>query len=137
MQDYVADEVTTRVILPEGSSDVGVRSSRIPLAQSDETSFSFLDTFVGRPTKVLKARDVMRSMLAYPIEVTYRFNPVFALLEPALLIGSFFAAFLALIALGRLDWTIAKDSKWHAARVRRPSPCFAVLYVCSWQIVPL
>ena len=52
-----------------------------------------------------------------PVQVTYDFNPVFALLEPGLIIGTLMACFLAAILLSRIDLTIAKDARWRQAQV--------------------
>jgi hypothetical protein len=119
-QEFIADRITTRVILPEGSAAVSVNPTAFPTSQEDSRTFSYLDTFLGRPTKVITARNVTRAALRHPVEVRYTFTPVFILLEPALLIGAFLALFLTSIVFSRLDLTIAKDDRWRKRQVR---PC--------------
>ena len=54
MQDFFAESVTTRVIIPEGSSDVQVSLGRLTASISDDRTFTYLDTMIGRPTKIIQ-----------------------------------------------------------------------------------
>jgi oligosaccharyltransferase complex subunit alpha (ribophorin I) len=110
MQDFAADRVTTSVVLPEGSTDGKVLPTAAETELSDTKTFSFLDTFIGRPTKMITVRRVSQNSEA--IRVQYRFNRLFVLLEPALLIGCIFLLFLVSIISSRVDLTIAKDALW-------------------------
>ena len=72
MQDFIADVVRTRLILPEGASDVRLRPGALPLTEEDGRTFSYLDTAVGRPTKTVTAVKVTRAALTAPVEVRRR-----------------------------------------------------------------
>jgi hypothetical protein len=102
--------VTTSVVLPEGSTDVKVLPSAAHMEVADTKTFSYLDTYIGRPTKVITLRKI--SMNSETIRVQYQFHRMFALLEPAILIGSIFLLFVASIVCSRMDFTIAKDARW-------------------------
>lgn len=56
MQDFFAESVTTRLVVPEGSSDVHVALGRLTAEVSDNRTFTYLDTMIGRPTKIIKVR---------------------------------------------------------------------------------
>jgi oligosaccharyltransferase complex subunit alpha (ribophorin I) len=127
VQEFAADRVTTSVVLPEGSTDVSVLPTTAKTELSDTKTFSYLDTFIGRPTKVITVRHVSKNSEA--IRVQYRLNRLFALLEPALLIGSIALLFLVSIISSRVDLTIAKDALWVKRQVSlfltpAPSPRF-------------
>ena len=77
LQDFVADYVATKGILPEGSSNLVVQPSVLELQEADGKAFSYLDTFVGRPTKTLTATNVTRAALAHPVQVRNRTAHVF------------------------------------------------------------
>ena len=57
------------------------------------------------------------------VRVTYTFSPLFAALEPALLVGAFTALFLMWLAASHMDFTSVKGREWHAKQV-----CGSVLY---------
>lgn len=54
VQDFFAESVTTRVVIPEGSSDVQVSLGRIRAEVTEERTFTYLDTMIGRPTKIIQ-----------------------------------------------------------------------------------
>ena len=51
------------------------------------------------------------------VRVTYNFAPMFAALEPALLVGAFTALFLVWLTPSRMDFTIVKGREWQAKQV--------------------
>lgn len=65
----MADVVSTRVILPEGSSNLAVQPNPFSLEESDSKAYSYLDTFIGRPAKTLVMRNVTRAALVNPLQV--------------------------------------------------------------------
>ena len=58
VQDFFAESVTTRVVIPEGSSDVQVDLGRLTASITDDRSFTYLDTMIGRPTKIIQVPPV-------------------------------------------------------------------------------
>jgi Ribophorin I len=64
--------VTTRAILPEGSSAVTVQPSPFVLEESDSKAYSYLDTFFGRPTKTMTVANVTLAAAAHPLQVRVR-----------------------------------------------------------------
>ncbi len=93
-----------QVVLPEGSSHL---EADFPFAveQSMEKKYSYLDTH-GRPVLVLKKQNVVPDH-NMPLEVTYKFTGLAMLQEPLLLVGTFFAFFLALIVYARFDFRLS------------------------------
>ncbi|KAK6144771.1 hypothetical protein DH2020_021591 [Rehmannia glutinosa] len=72
------------VVLPEGSKDPSVE---VPFAveQSLQTKYSYLDV-IGRTVVVLEKNNVVPEHNV-PFQVHYKFNPIFMLAEPLMLLG--------------------------------------------------
>lgn len=123
MQDYQADVVTTRIAVPEGSSGVRVNPGRLAAEVSEERTFTYLDTHIGRPTAVITTRRMTGDDTTAYMHVSYHFAPLFALLEPALLVAVFATLFAAIITFSRLDLTIVRGAAWRAQQVSPPTCC--------------
>lgn len=52
------------------------------------------------------------------VRVTYTFAPMFAALEPALLVSAFSTLFVLWLVASRVDLTIVKGREWQAQQVR-------------------
>uniref|UniRef100_A0A0E0DKE2 Dolichyl-diphosphooligosaccharide--protein glycosyltransferase subunit 1 n=1 Tax=Oryza meridionalis TaxID=40149 RepID=A0A0E0DKE2_9ORYZ len=104
--DTVVDDLTIKVVLPEGSTSP---QAVVPflMEQYLETSYSYLDV-VGRTTVVLKKRNVVGEHNV-PFQVYYEFNPIFMLAEPLMLISAVFLFFVACIAYLHMDLSIGKS----------------------------
>jgi oligosaccharyltransferase complex subunit alpha (ribophorin I) len=105
--DTVVDDLTIKVVLPEGSKNP---QPVVPFQVEKhlETSYSYLDV-VGRMTVVLKKKNVVGEHNV-PFQVHYEFNPIFMLAEPLMLISAMFLFFVACIAYLRMDLSIGKSS---------------------------
>ncbi|XP_062227289.1 dolichyl-diphosphooligosaccharide--protein glycosyltransferase subunit 1B [Phragmites australis] len=105
--DTVVDDLTIKVVLPEGSKNP---QPVVPFLteQHLETSYSYLDV-VGRTTVVLKKKNVVGEHNV-PFQVHYDFNPIFMLAEPLMLISAVFLFFVACIAYLHMDLSIGKSS---------------------------
>lgn len=103
--DAVVDDLTIKVVLPEGSKSP---QAVVPFLteQHLETSYSYLDV-VGRTTVVLKKKNVVGEHNV-PFQVYYEFNPIFMLAEPLMLISAVFLFFVACIAYLHMDLSIGK-----------------------------
>ncbi|KAF8679100.1 hypothetical protein HU200_045862 [Digitaria exilis] len=105
--DTVVDDLTIKVVLPEGSKNP---QPIVPFATEKhlETSYSYLDV-VGRTTVVLKKNNVVGEHNV-PFQVYYEFNPIFMLAEPMMLTSAVLLFFVACIAYLHMDLSIGKSS---------------------------
>ncbi|WIA09458.1 hypothetical protein OEZ85_008859 [Tetradesmus obliquus] len=108
--DVWVEQLTTRVVLPEGAKHIKATLPFADIQQSWDKKFTYLDT-AGRPVLVLSKSNVVPEQNK-PFAVDYSFTFTGMMREPLLLI-SVFAAFFAAVALyNRLDFTITRDEKW-------------------------
>ncbi|ESO84348.1 hypothetical protein LOTGIDRAFT_196756 [Lottia gigantea] len=105
--DMVVDEVTVRIILPEGSKDIVVDPPYPVKRGSNELHHTYLDT-VGRPVIVLYKTNLVEQHIQ-DFTVTYSFQKMLLLQEPLLVVGAFYLLFLIVIVYVRLDFSITKD----------------------------
>lgn len=104
--DMVVDDLTTKIILPEGSKDVHLRTPYPVQRLPDEKHFTYLD-IVGRQVVVLKRNNLVENHIQ-DFELSYTFPRVLMLQEPLLAIIGFCALFLLVIIYVRLDFSISK-----------------------------
>ncbi|KAL3520716.1 hypothetical protein ACH5RR_018865 [Cinchona calisaya] len=106
LAETVVDKLTIKVVLPEGSEDP---SAVVPfqLEQRLEKKHSYLDV-VGRTVVVLEKKNVVPEHNS-PFQVHYKFNPIFMLAEPLMLVSAFFLLFAASIAYLHMDLAICKS----------------------------
>ncbi|XP_071784310.1 dolichyl-diphosphooligosaccharide--protein glycosyltransferase subunit 1-like [Asterias amurensis] len=105
--DMIVDELTVRIILPEGSKDIDLKTTFDIERKSDEVHYTYLDT-IGRPVIVAKKTNLVEQHIA-DFELHYSFNKVLLLQEPLLVVGAFFILFISVIIIVRLDFSITKD----------------------------
>jgi len=103
--ETVADKLTIKVVLPEGSKDPSAVVP-FPVEQHLETKYSYLD-IVGRTVVVLEKRNVVPEHNS-PFQVYYTFNQVFMLAEPLMLASVFFFLFVTYVAYLHIDLSIRK-----------------------------
>ncbi|GAA0173696.1 glycosyltransferase [Lithospermum erythrorhizon] len=115
IDDLVIDNLTVKVVLPEGSKDI---SSLVPfyVNQLEEIKFSHLD-MVGRPVVVLEKTNVVPEHNLY-FQIYYRFSNLSLLREPLMLISGFFVCFIACIIYTHADLTISKTSSSYLAKLQ-------------------
>jgi oligosaccharyltransferase complex subunit alpha (ribophorin I) len=116
LRDVVVEDLTLKVILPEGSTDLAAEVP-FPVAQSRDVRYTYLDT-VGRPVLVLQKQNVVMEHNQH-FQVSYRFGPLALLSEPLLLVAFFLLLVVASILALRLDFTLAKNSAAYQADLHR------------------
>uniref|UniRef100_A0A7N0TMB4 Dolichyl-diphosphooligosaccharide--protein glycosyltransferase subunit 1 n=1 Tax=Kalanchoe fedtschenkoi TaxID=63787 RepID=A0A7N0TMB4_KALFE len=104
--DTVVDKLIIKVILPEGSQDPHAITP-FPVEERRETSYSYLD-IVGRTVVVLEKKNVVPEMNT-AFQVYYKFNPLFQLAEPLMLVFVFFLGFMACVTYLNTDLSIRKQ----------------------------
>ncbi|RLN59478.1 hypothetical protein BBJ29_003760 [Phytophthora kernoviae] len=108
VQGASVDDLTLKVILPEGATNVQVNVPFSLDSSSETTRQTYLDTpAIGRPVVILDKKNVVAAHNV-PFEVTFDFPQRFMLHEPLLLISAFMALFLLCMVLFRLDFSIVK-----------------------------
>lgn len=116
LEGAAVDDLTVKVILPEGSTNVQVNLPFAVDSMTDTTRQTYLDTpLVGRPVIVIRKSNVIAAHNV-PFEVTFDFPQTFMLHEPLLLVGGFFAFFLVCMVLFRLDVSLLSSSKTAAPK---------------------
>lgn len=115
LNDIVIENLTVKVVLPEGSKDI---SASVPFSvkQSQETKLSHLD-MIGRPVVVLAKSNVVPEHNLY-FQVYYRFNSISLLWEPLMLISGFFFLFVTCIIYMHADLTISKSSASYLSKLQ-------------------
>ncbi|CAK9290897.1 unnamed protein product [Gordionus sp. m RMFG-2023] len=112
--DQVIEKAVVKVIFPEGASIVKVDTpysvnrrdssdSKMPVKRH----YTYLDT-IGRPVLELSKENLIDEHIQDFI-VHYKFEKVYMLQEPLLLISVYFLLFCAVIIYVRLDFSITKD----------------------------
>ncbi|XP_075511729.1 dolichyl-diphosphooligosaccharide--protein glycosyltransferase subunit 1A-like isoform X2 [Primulina tabacum] len=115
MNEVVIENLTVKVVLPEGSNDISV-SVPFPIKQSQETKFSHLD-MVGRPVVVLEKKNAVPEHNEY-FQVSYQFSNLSLLREPMMLVFGFFLFFVACIVYAHVDLTISKSSASYLSKLQ-------------------
>jgi oligosaccharyltransferase complex subunit alpha (ribophorin I) len=106
--NFVADEATVRILLPERVKDVKV-SVPFPVTRKPDRRFSTYLDYTGRPMVVLEKKNVVDAHIK-DMQIEYHFERTEMAVEPAMLVAAFFLLFLVVIVYVRLDFTIAKDA---------------------------
>ena len=93
-EDVWVNEMEIKVVLPEGCTDIKVN---VPYETSQAWTrrYTFLDTNFngGRPVLTLKSKNIVEEH-EKQIIISYKFNKPRMLVEPALLIATYFCFFL-------------------------------------------
>jgi len=104
------DKHVTKVILPEGSTDIKVEAP-FSIESSHERVYTYIDSaLIGRPALILSKSNLVNEHYQY-FQVTYKFSKINLFLEPALLVAFFFAFFCIIIVLARIDLKISVAKK--------------------------
>jgi oligosaccharyltransferase complex subunit alpha (ribophorin I) len=104
--DVAIDELTVRVVLPEGATQVDFVTPFPVDSHSFDTHFTYLDTS-GRPVLIIKKSNVVPEHNKY-FQVLYRFSQTSLLREPVLLIGAFFLLFAFVLLYSRLPLSVGE-----------------------------
>ncbi|EYU41179.1 hypothetical protein ABFS82_03G006000 [Erythranthe guttata] len=115
MSDVVIENLTVKVVLPEGSKEF-TASVPFPVKQSQEIKFSHLD-IIGRPVIVLEKTNAVPEHNQH-FQVYYKFSNLSLLSEPSMLIFGFFLFFVACVVYTHADFTISKTSPSYLAKLQ-------------------
>lgn len=107
--DMSVDKMTLKIVLPEGASDINVRVPYSYTREDDSLHFTFLD-FTGRPVVTLTKSNLVEDHIQ-EFELRYRFNAVYLLREPLLIIVGLMVLFLSVILFVRMDFSISIDTQ--------------------------
>lgn len=105
--DQVIDDLTVKVILPEGAKNVDLKTPFPVERDNDKLHYTYLDT-MGRPVIILRKTNLVEQH-AQDFELRYTFPKYLLLQEPLLVVGAFYLLFITVIIYVRLDFSITKD----------------------------
>ncbi|XP_011495905.1 PREDICTED: dolichyl-diphosphooligosaccharide--protein glycosyltransferase subunit 1 [Ceratosolen solmsi marchali] len=105
--DMVVDEMTVKIILPEGSNSIKLElpyvSSRLP----GSLQYTYLDT-TGRPVISVAKKNLVENHIQN-FQLKYTFPKLLMIQEPLLVTVALYLLFLLVIIYVRLDFSIDKD----------------------------
>lgn len=110
------DELTVRVVLPEGATNIRWSTPFDIDAVGHETRVTYLDS-TGRPVLVLKKRNVV-GQHQQKFTVAYTFPRVNLYREPGLIIIALFTFLLLTMVYVRLDFSFDQTSSGEATKVK-------------------
>lgn len=105
--NMIIEDVIVRIILPEGSVDLDLKTTNSVVRLPDDLHFTYLDT-IGRPMIQLQMSNVVENHIS-DFELKYKFPKAFMFHEPFIVIAAIYILFLTVIIWVRLDFSIAKD----------------------------
>ncbi|KAK9475673.1 Ribophorin I [Lipomyces japonicus] len=100
-------EVDLSVLLPEGSSDVEVKTTLSQVVIEESLRKSHLDS-VGRTVITLKSQNLLDEHRRHEVYISYTYSASASIQKPVLVITTIAVVFLAFIILLRLDFSISK-----------------------------
>uniref|UniRef100_A0AC35TNX9 Dolichyl-diphosphooligosaccharide--protein glycosyltransferase subunit 1 n=1 Tax=Rhabditophanes sp. KR3021 TaxID=114890 RepID=A0AC35TNX9_9BILA len=107
--NFVIQKLTVKVVLPERSSNIKLKTP-FPMKQHpSEVHKTYIDT-VGRPVTVFSMNNVIDSH-AQNFSITYNFDSSAMMIDFAILCSVFFAIFFVIILLNRINLSIGSDAK--------------------------
>lgn len=112
-EDATIDEITVRIIMPEGASNHEVHTPFPIDSQSVSHHYTYLDTS-GRPVVVVTKKNI-GSEHNKPFQLVYHFSTLSMFQEPFLLIIAYFAFFLLIMIYVRMEFHIGPPKQ------RRPN----------------
>jgi oligosaccharyltransferase complex subunit alpha (ribophorin I) len=105
--DQLVDQLTVKVILPEGSKNIRVKTPYPVTREADSLHYTYLDT-VGRPVITMKKNNLVE-MHIQDFELRYTFPKYMLFQEPLLVVAAFYLLFVLVIVYVRMDFAISKD----------------------------
>lgn len=105
--DMVIDEVTTKIVLPEGSANIKLIAPYSVQRQPDSKHYTYLDTF-GRPVIAFSKKNIVENHIA-DFNLKYTYPKIMMLQEPLLVVGFLYILFLFIIIWVRLDFSILSE----------------------------
>ncbi|KAJ1568988.1 proteasome regulatory particle base subunit, partial [Nowakowskiella sp. JEL0078] len=107
LPDVPIEKVFLRVVLPEGASDIQVKTPFTVDKQEQTLHFTYFDVS-GRPTVVFEKNNVVDEH-SLPIYVTYKFESINLIKKPLVVVAFLIVFFLLSMVYARLDISIIKD----------------------------
>jgi len=105
--DFIVDQMTLKVILPEGARDIKLVTPFEVKRKADEIHHTYLDT-TGRPVVVVTRENLVENHIR-EFELEYTFDRLSMIREPLMLIVAFYLLFVAVVVYVRMDFSISKD----------------------------
>ncbi|KAJ1976225.1 dolichyl-diphosphooligosaccharide--protein glycosyltransferase subunit 1 [Dimargaris verticillata] len=93
------------VVLPEGATDIHVRTAADVDNLSQDTYYTYMDS-IGRPMITLARRLVVDELSQYPIIISYRYDMLALLRKPFHLALLFFVLFFFASIVSRVDYNL-------------------------------
>lgn len=106
--DQLVDHLTVKVILPEGASNIHVKTPYKVVRDADSVHYTYLDT-VGRPVITMHKNNLVEQHIQ-DFELRYTFAKWMLFQEPLLVVGAFYLLFLLVVIYVRMDFSISKDA---------------------------
>lgn len=101
------DDLTTKVILPEGATNIRAVFPFEVEHESMVKRHTYLDSkFIGRPVLVVKKSNLVPYHNTQEFQVMFDFDPKFLWHEPLLLFAGYMSFFLLVMVLSRWDFSI-------------------------------
>ncbi|KAL4226817.1 proteasome regulatory particle base subunit [Mactra antiquata] len=105
--DIVIDQMTFKIILPEGATNMDLKTPFSVEKGENGLHYTYLDT-VGRPVIVAYKNNLVDQHIQ-DFELRYNFQKMRLLQEPLLVVGAFYLLFVLVIIYVRMDFSITKD----------------------------
>lgn len=105
--NLVIDQMTFKIILPEGSTNMDLRTPYDVVKGENMLHYTYLDT-MGRPVIVAYKSNLVEQHIE-DFELHYKFQKIMLLQEPVLVVLAFYLLFVLVIIYVRLDFSITKD----------------------------
>lgn len=109
--DMQVDELVTKIILPEGTSNIKANLPYAVTRSPDSLHYTYLDT-KGRPVITFSKKNLVENHIQ-DFQLRYTFPRLLMLQEPLLVVGFLYALFLCVIIYVRLDFSIHKSEHPH------------------------
>lgn len=105
--NLVIDQMTFKIILPEGSTNMDLKTPYDIVRGKNMLHYTYLDT-MGRPVIVAYKNSLVEQHIQ-DFELHYNFKKFMLLQEPLLVVMAFYLLFVLVIIYVRLDFSITKD----------------------------
>ncbi|CAH2262967.1 jg18683 [Pararge aegeria aegeria] len=109
--DMQIDELITKVILPEGTTNIKANFPFAVTRLPDSLHYTYLDT-KGRPVITFTKTNIVENHIQ-DFQLRYSFPRILMLQEPLLVVGFLYTLFLCVIIYVRLDFSIHKSEHPH------------------------
>ncbi|KPJ09440.1 Dolichyl-diphosphooligosaccharide--protein glycosyltransferase subunit 1 [Papilio machaon] len=109
--DMQIDELITKIVLPEGSTNIKINTPYSVTRLPDSLHYTYLDT-KGRPVITFTKTNVVENHIQ-DFQLRYTFPRILMLQEPLLVVGFLYLLFLCVIIYVRLDFSIHKSEHPH------------------------